>query len=418
MGWGVDTPAALAGMVVLYVALLTKLLLTRSDTGRAGLRMLTFALLMLAGSMTADLTAIYHPLDVALGSVNAACLLVYGQAMASVWAFYMVLDRYLARCLPAAGPVEQGRPSGARGGLGVREPADAGGSRRGYLELTAAIGITLGLFPFGPAQVPDVPKLDSQPLTTAGTAVWFGVVVLTASWFTVQAMLGALRAAAYAAKTGRSATAVGLRLVAVGGLFGLVNVNYQSFAHPLLPSGTDSPLANLLTALGFLGAGSAALGVCLPALAGGTRSTGLASWWRTRRDYRALQPLWRDLIAAVPTAALHGRPPRWRPELAVRDVDYLLYRRVIELRDCVLALQPDAVASPPTPTGQNGDRPACQPAPALLLQVAARANQLEPVDSSCNGPASSAGLSSEVRTFLALSRAYRRGVLDPATTVA
>lgn len=81
-------------------------------------------------------------------------LLVYGQAMASVWAFYMVLDRYLARCLPAAGPVEQSRPSGARGGLGVREPADARGSRGGYLELTAAIGITLVLFPFGPAQGP------------------------------------------------------------------------------------------------------------------------------------------------------------------------------------------------------------------------------------------------------------------------
>jgi len=67
-------PAALAGMVVLYVALLTKLLLTRSDTNRAGLRMLTFALVMLAGSMTCDLTAVYHPLDVALGRSTArAC---------------------------------------------------------------------------------------------------------------------------------------------------------------------------------------------------------------------------------------------------------------------------------------------------------------------------------------------------------
>lgn len=246
------------------------------------------------------------------------------------------------------------------------------------------------------------------------------MVVLTASRFTIRAMLGALRAASYASQTGRAATEVGLRLIAVGGLFGLANVNYQTFAHPLLPSGTDTPLANLLTALGFLGAGSAALGVCLPALAGGARSTGLASWWRTRHDYRALQPLWQDLTAAVPNAALHRRPPRWRPELAVRDVDYLLYRRVIELRDCVLALQPDAAAWPTTPTEQNAGRQVCQPAPALLLQVAARAHQLEPVDSPSNGAASSAGLSSEVRTFLALAlgRAYRHGVLDAATTVA
>jgi hypothetical protein len=179
MGLGVDTPAALGGMVVLYVALLTKLLLTRSDTGRAGLRMLTFALLMLAGSMTADLTVVYHPLDVALGSVNGACLLVYGQAMASVWAFYMVLDRYLARCLPAAGPVEQGPLSQARRHSGVREAKETSGSRRGYFELTAAIGVTLALFPFGPARVPDVPKLDSQPLTTGGSLSSGAISVVT-----------------------------------------------------------------------------------------------------------------------------------------------------------------------------------------------------------------------------------------------
>ncbi len=97
-----DNPAAVAGMVVLYLALLTKLLLSRRVAAGAGVRMLTFALVMLAGSMTVDLSVVYLPLDVALGSRNGACLLVYGQALASVWAFYMVLDRYLARSLHTA----------------------------------------------------------------------------------------------------------------------------------------------------------------------------------------------------------------------------------------------------------------------------------------------------------------------------
>jgi len=104
-------------------------------------------------------------------------------------------------------------------------------------------------------------------LTSPGTALWFGVVVLTASWFTVRAMLGAVRAAAYACATGRAATALGLRLVALGRLFGLTNVNSQSFMHPLLPSNIDTPIADPVTALGFLGAGSAALGG-VPARAG------------------------------------------------------------------------------------------------------------------------------------------------------
>ncbi len=63
-----DNPAAVAGMFVLYLALLTKLLLSRRVAAGAGVRMLTFALVMLAGSMTVDLSVVYRPLDIALGS--------------------------------------------------------------------------------------------------------------------------------------------------------------------------------------------------------------------------------------------------------------------------------------------------------------------------------------------------------------
>lgn len=226
------------------------------------------------------------------------------------------LGRWLRALWPsAARPPEPTVRTAPPHAVPDRHRSDRGsGSRRGYLELAATIALTLALFPVGPAQVPDVPKLDAHALTSPGTALWFGVVGLTASWFTVRAMLGAVRAAAYVCATGRAATTLGLRLVALGGPFGLTNVNYQSFMHPLLPRNIDTPIAHLLTALGFLGAGSASLGVCLPALAGAARRSGLATWWRVRRDYRAPQPLWRDLTAAVPSAALHphSRSPSWQ----------------------------------------------------------------------------------------------------------
>lgn len=147
----------------------------------------------------------------------------------------------------------------------------------------------------------------------------------------------------------------------------------------------------------------------LPALAGFARSTGLAAWWRVRRDYRALQPLWRDLTAAVPDAALNPNSSRWKAELAVRHLDYLLYRRIIELRDCVLALHsPAAPSSPRGETHGRVDHPEHSTVSARLLQVAASASQLEPHDDiPGDRAASTTGLAAELQTFLALGRAYR-----------
>ncbi len=388
-----DNPAAVAGMVVLYLALLTKLLLSRRASA-AGVRMLTFALVMLAGSMTVDLSVVYLPLDVALGSRNGACLLVYGQALASVWAFYMVLDRYLARSLHTA-------------------PNDG---RRGYAELGGCLTAVLLLYATGPALVPDQPKLDAHPLTTTGTTAWFVAVLLAGSYFTVRAMLGAGRAASYAARTGRTATAVGLRLVALGGLLGLVNVHYQTFVFPLAGSGpVNRSLSDLATASGFLGAGSAATGVCLPAVSGAIRRAGRGRHWQQRRAYAALYPLWRDLTAIVPEVAMDRG--RWGPRraVAVRDVDYLLYRRVIELRDAVHALQPDMAPErapkPPMQPAQSRKQRGQPPMAHLTAWVISSTqggDRCPPQPDSVTSGRSGAGLQDEVEHFLALARTYRR----------
>ncbi|MET8977043.1 MAB_1171c family putative transporter [Streptomyces sp. NPDC004539] len=58
-------------------------------------------------------------------------------------------------------------------------------------------------------------------------------------------------------------------------------------------------------------------------------------WWRARRAHRALDPLWSALYAELPEIALapHHRTP-------LRQAEFALYRRVIEIRDGSLALRP------------------------------------------------------------------------------
>lgn len=68
------------------------------------------------------------------------------------------------------------------------------------------------------------------------------------------------------------------------------------------------------------------LGVALPALAG---------WLSRYRLYRRLHPLWTDLYLADPEIALD--PPG---VLTLGNLKLRLYRRVIEIRDGLLALQP------------------------------------------------------------------------------
>ena len=310
--------AAVVGMVLLWLAAGAKLVLSRRTAAGGGVRMLCFALLMLAGSMTADLDALYLPLDRALGSVNVASLLVYGQAMASVWAFYMVLDRFLARSL--SGP--------------------AGSSRRGYVELASALAATVVLFWLGPARQPDVPKLDAHPYTSVGTAMWFVVVIGAGSYFTMRAVIGAARSALYAGRTGKPTVAVGLWLIALGGILGVINNSFQIFVASAVSTPLGTTVSNVLTAAGFCAAGSVAIGVTLPA----------AQWWMTsgswarplqqRWAFAALHPLWRDLLTVAPDVALDTRRGPTTGLLAVRDAKYQLYRRVIEIRDAALAVRP------------------------------------------------------------------------------
>ncbi|MEV4442517.1 MAB_1171c family putative transporter [Streptomyces sp. NPDC049577] len=56
--------------------------------------------------------------------------------------------------------------------------------------------------------------------------------------------------------------------------------------------------------------------------------------------YQRLHPLWRALSTAVPAIALNPRPATRLAHLLPGDIDFRLYRRVIEIQDGLLALRP------------------------------------------------------------------------------
>ncbi|MFF5563191.1 MAB_1171c family putative transporter [Streptomyces sp. NPDC012623] len=66
-----------------------------------------------------------------------------------------------------------------------------------------------------------------------------------------------------------------------------------------------------------------------------------ARWFRARRTFHALEPLWAALYAELPGIALDGPPARRRGGLPWRAT-FELYRRVVEIRDAYLALRPYA----------------------------------------------------------------------------
>jgi hypothetical protein len=58
------------------------------------------------------------------------------------------------------------------------------------------------------------------------------------------------------------------------------------------------------------------------------------------RAHRELYPLWSALREISPEIALDPAPSEFYDRLRVRDLDFRLYRRIIEIRDGRLALRP------------------------------------------------------------------------------
>ncbi|UVS79759.1 MAB_1171c family putative transporter [Actinokineospora sp. UTMC 2448] len=143
----------------------------------------------------------------------------------------------------------------------------------------------------------------------------------------------------------------GLRLAAVGAVGGLVYV-VARYADVLAgPLGLDPADWEVVARLGAGGGGILTLiGFSVPGW--GPQVRALRHWLRDYRAYRDLYPLWSALRAANPDLALDPEAGR----TAVRDLDFRLHRRVVEILDGRRWLRPyqdpDAVVAPP---GLSGD---------------------------------------------------------------
>ncbi|WP_269857196.1 MAB_1171c family putative transporter [Streptomyces sp. RPT161] len=133
----------------------------------------------------------------------------------------------------------------------------------------------------------------------------------------------------------------------------------------------------------------------------------LANLRRTAAELRTLHqlwPLWRDLVDAVPQVALADPRPRLLEMLQPRGAwNYLVYRKVMEIRDAILVLRDYA---PPAPaTSRTADPVALA---ALLRQARGAKLGGRPPRASAGTVAEMGGhdLATETRFLVEVARAY------------
>lgn len=144
----------------------------------------------------------------------------------------------------------------------------------------------------------------------------------------------------------------GLRITAVGAAVALLystnKIGYLvAYWAGYQPAGERQIAAVLVT----IGALLITIGLTMPAWGPTLKIT---RRWEDYHSYRRLEPLWRDLITALPELELD--PALRRRLAAVRDTDYALTRRVAEIRDGRLALRPYMDISVTTLAEQFADR--------------------------------------------------------------
>lgn len=143
----------------------------------------------------------------------------------------------------------------------------------------------------------------------------------------------------YARHAGTPSLRTGLALVIAGSMGGVLWAAWSGL-RPLIALVSGRVLATTAPIGSILGA------LCLVLwLAGSTLTAwakGLLNPVATTRAllrYHGMRPIWVALRAAVPEVVLGARPSRWLP-MPLQDVEFALYRRVIEIHDARLALRP------------------------------------------------------------------------------
>jgi len=311
--WG---PAVLAWVLVADLA--------RGDDGPR--RRVRWVLSGLAVSLTAQVPFVYTAVGGLTGWPHAARLLSHAGMVLTVWAAQEFMS------------VLNGR---------------ARGSRWQAWWAAGAFAVMCGLF----ATLP-------RDLLPQSPGVLEYVLVYVAAQ--VPAMLTVIVLGVRYARTARDPVIRASLLLVVAGtalaLLYLVNKSVLAASSRLdfaFPPGHTVALRRVLPTAAYL------LVLCGAALPAGL------GWWHRYRLFRRLGPLWRALYRADPAIAL-DRPPALPDAFVVRRLRHRLYRRVIEIRDGLLALQPYRSAEP------TGAGTVEAEAAAIARALAARASGAAP----------------------------------------
>jgi hypothetical protein len=183
-------------------------------------------------------------------------------------------------------------------------------------------------------------SLTSEFTARYGDAPYVAAYMLVYLGYFVVALLDILRLSwRFTGLTRQPFLRLGLRLVSYGAVFGLAYCLEKGFyiasrnagLEPI-PADVQEQMSPLLTGPGCV---LMLIGFTIPSW--GPRLAAGRAWLRRLRTYRRLYPLWRLLYEATPEIALDPEQP---PRGSVRDVEYRLVRRVVEIRDGWLALRP------------------------------------------------------------------------------
>ncbi|MFB9905663.1 MAB_1171c family putative transporter [Allokutzneria oryzae] len=214
---------------------------------------------------------------------------------------------------------------------------------------------------------------------------------------------------------------LGMRLIALGSLAAFVYHVHKALVFASDEYHLPYPEEDLTALDKYLTPASALLalaGVMMPVLGQRLRLPELFEWLHRYRTYHTLRPLWLALYRANPHIALEPPASRLSELLMPGDIELRLYRRVIEIRDGRLALQPfvdDKVAEAARERAQRDGATgqALEVATeAAVLAAALRASERPtPAPGPHHPPAEVPGggdLDSDMAFLSEVARAYRR----------
>ncbi len=324
----VDDAVAAIGVLLWIVALLqTRQVLLAHDHGaRLTLASTTVALAVCATFFT---TAVNRWISELSGATNIAEPIARTALLVAAWTAPVLLAQT------------------ARPALATRTARRGGGA---LLLAAAVVWSCYVLSPAGSA----LRSLDRAVPVDLWSVIYHGVVLAYLVQALARVAFGAWRYAGLSPAPLRT----GLALIAAGCLVG---VGYAVVRLATLAASIGSTNAAAVEVQALLGrslavaAGLLVVAGCVwPSLV--RNVLGLIRWWWSWRAHQRLYPMWAASHAALPELALD--PPRGRLHDAMRsDVQFRLYRRVVELRDTLHAVFPDldrgSPSLPPRAPGQS-----------------------------------------------------------------